>query len=164
MTKRDIQFLKAIGVEPIIPDDPVPSPLPAALPPGPLFPSLTVRDANWLLSFGVMWEQEPEPGFTPPDNLREYLARYPNGVREAVAQSARELRIALPEDVEALAQDVTEMFLDFCTDLEDIVERYRSQPPTPCGECRSEHFHRYIRRRLKAGLLTLLRMRKADGC
>jgi hypothetical protein len=163
MTKRDIEFLRAIGVEPCLLDGPFPSSLPPPLPSGPLISSLTEKDALWLLSFGVMWEQESEPGFTTPRNLREYLARYPNGIREAVKRAAKELRIAQSENVEVLAQDVIVILLDFSTDLDDIVEMYPFQPPMPHGGCRSEHFHRYIGQRVRAVLLTLLRNRRPHG-
>ena len=68
MTDSDIQFLKKVGVEPCHLDDPFPS-------------SLS--------------EKNPEPDFSPPKNLREYLTLYPTGIRKAVEAAAKELGLDL---------------------------------------------------------------------
>ncbi len=38
-------------------------------------------------------------------------------------------------------------------DLEDIVEMYPLHPPMHPGGCRSQHFHLYIRLRVRAAVL-----------
>lgn len=79
MISSDTQFLKEVGIEPCDLDDSFPSSLSPPLPPEALFPKVREKDAHWLLELGVIWEQEPEPGFQPLKSLREYLTRYPNG-------------------------------------------------------------------------------------
>ena len=113
------------------------------------------------MNLGVRWEREPEPDFIPPRSLREYLARYPNGIRETVREAAKELEADLPDynDLDDLVQDIVVMFLDFSTDLEDIVEMHVTCPPPRPGRCRSQHFHLYIRLRVRAALRTLLKDR-----
>jgi len=91
MTYGDRKFMMEVGIEPCTLYDPFPGSLPPPLPPGPVIPYPTEKDACWLLNLGVLWEQEPEPGFEPPKSVREYLARYPNGMREAVEAAARSL-------------------------------------------------------------------------
>jgi hypothetical protein len=54
------------------------------------------------------------------------------------------------------------MFLSFCPDLEDIVEMYVTFRPIRPREDRSEHFHSYVKMRVKAALLTLLGNMGAD--
>ena len=165
MTYGDGQFLREMGIEPCLLDDPFPRPLPPRLPPGPLIPSLTEKDARWLLNLGVMWEREPEPDFISPTSLREYLVRYPNGIREAVEVAAKRLGLDLSDDdLDDLGQDIVAMFLDFSIDLEDIVEMSPLHPPMHPGGCRSAHFHNNIRLRVRAALPTLLRNREPDGC
>ncbi len=160
MTYGDGQFLREMGIEPCLLDDPFPRPLPPRLPPGPLIPSLTEKDARWLLNLGVMWEREPEPDFISPTSLREYLVRYPNGIREAVEVAAKRLGLdLLDDDLDDLAQDIVAMFLDSSTDLEDVVEMYVTCPPPRPGRCRSQHFHHYLKLRVRAAMLTLLRDR-----
>ncbi len=140
-------------------------PPPSRLPPGPLIPSLTEKDARWLLNLGVMWEREPEPDFMPPKSLREYLVRYPKGIREAVGEVAKELEADLRNfyDLDDLAQDIVVMFLELLEeDLEDIVEMYPLQPPMRRGGCRSAHFHEYIRLRVRAAVLSEHELRLLD--
>jgi len=155
MTYGDRKFMMEVGIEPCTLDDRFPRPLPPPLPPGPVIPSLTEKDACWLLNLGVRWEREPEPDFIPPKSLREYLARYPNGIREAVREAAKELEADLRNfyDLDDLAQDVVVMLLDSSTDLEDVVEMYATCPPPRPGRCRSQHFHLYIRLRVRAAVL-----------
>jgi hypothetical protein len=126
MTDGDIKFLREMGIEPCTLYDPSPSSLPPPLPPEALIHKLMEKDACWLQNLGVMWEQEPEPDFIPPKSLREYLARYPNGITEAVGKAAKELEADLPDyyDLDDLAQDIVAMFLEFSQDLEDIVQMY----------------------------------------
>jgi len=158
LTFGDIKFLKEVGIEPRVLDDPFPRPLPPPLPPGPVIPALTKQDARGLLSLGVAWEHEPEPDFIPPRTLREYLTRCPTGIREAMGEAAKELGIALPGGgLDDLAQDIVVMFLDFAVDLEDIVEMYPFHPPVRPGERRSAHFNDYIRLRVRLGVETLLK-------
>jgi hypothetical protein len=160
VTNGDIKFLRELGIEPSSLDDPSPSSLPPPLPPEALIHKLMEKDACWLQNLGVMWEQEPEPDFIPPKSLREYLARYPNGITEAVRKAARRLGLGLSDDdLDDLAQDIVLMFLDFSTDLEDIFEMYPLHPPMRPGGCRSQHFHHYLKLRVRAAMLTLLRDR-----
>ena len=65
MTYGDGQFLREMGIDPCLLDDPFPRPLPPPLPPESLIPSLTEKDACWILNLGVTWEHEPELGFVP---------------------------------------------------------------------------------------------------
>ena len=159
MTYGDGQFLREMGIDPCLLDDPFPRPLPPRLPPGPVIPSLTEKDACWLLNLGVRWEPEPEPDFVPPRSVREYLARYPTGIREAVEAVASELGIALPDGaLDDLAQDVVQMFLDFNgLGLEDVVQMfsfYSTLHPERYGRA---HFHDYIRMRVAACVPVVLR-------
>ena len=165
MTYGDGQFLRELGIDPCLLDDPFPRPLPPPLPPESLIPSLTEKDACWILNLGVTWEHEPELGFVPPKSLREYLVRYPNCIREAVEVAAKRLGLDLSDDdLDTLAQNVITMFLSFCPDLEDIVEMYMTFRPIRPGEERSEHFHSYVKMRVRAALLTLLGNMGADEC
>ena len=160
MTYGDGQFLREMGIDPCLLADPFPRPLPPPIPPGPVIPSLTEKDACWLLNLGVMWEQEPEPDFIPPKCLREYLSGYPNGIREAVGEAVKSLEVSLSDnDLDDLAQDIVAMFLEFSQDLEDIVEMYPLRPPMRPGRCRSAYFHHYLKLRVRAAMLTLLRDR-----
>jgi hypothetical protein len=162
MTYGDGQFLRELGIDPCLLDDPFPRPLPPPLPPESLIPSLTEKDACWILNLGITWEHEPELGFVPPKSLREYLVRYPNCIREATERAAKELEADLPNyyDLDDLAQDIVVMFLEFSEDdLEDIVEMYPLHPPMRPGGSRSAQFHDYIRHRVRAALRTLLKDR-----
>jgi len=135
MTDGDREFMKEVGIEACTLYDPFPPSLPPPSPPEAPIPKLTEEDACWLQKLGVMWEHEPEPDFIPPRTLREYLTRYPNGIREAVGQAANELGIALPEGgLDDLAQDIAQMFLGFAAlDLEDIVAMYQFHRPVRPG-------------------------------
>ena len=160
MTNGDIKFLRELGIEPSSLDDASPSSLPPPLPPGPPIPKLTEEDARWLQNLGVRWEPEPEPDFIPPKSLREYLVRYPNGITEAVGKAAKRLGLGLSDDdLDDLAQDIVLMFLDFSTDLEDIFEMYPRHPPMRPGGCRSQHFHHYLKLRMRAAVLSELELR-----
>jgi hypothetical protein len=160
MSYRDRKFMMEVGIDPCLLDDPFPRPLPPPLPPGPLIPKLTEKDACWLLNLGVTWEHEPELGFVPPRCLWEYLSGYPNGIREAVGEAVKSLEVSLSDDdLDDLAQDIVAMFLDSSTDLEDVVKMHVTCPPPRPGRCRSQHFHGYIRHRVRSALPTLLRDR-----
>jgi len=78
-----------------------------------------------------MWEEDPEPGFVPPKSVRGYLARYPNGMREAVEAASGRLGLDLSDgDLDDLAQDIIVMSLEFAVNgLEDLVEMYAFHPP-----------------------------------
>ncbi len=165
MTHGDRKFMMEVGIEPCTLDDPFPHSFPPLLPPGPVIPSLTEKDACWLLNLGVRWEPEPEPDFMPPKSLQEYLARYPHGIREAAGEAAKRLGLDLSnDDLNDLGQDIVVMFLDSSTDLEDVVKMYATCLPPRPGKCRSAHFHHYIKFRVRAALRTLLRNREPDGC
>jgi len=159
MTDGDRQFMKEAGIEPcdlhgLLSHAPTPPPCP-----GPAIPSLTDKDARWLQNLGILWEQEPEPGFVPPRTFKEYLSRYPDGIREAVEEVARELGLARSgEGLDGLARDIIVMFHDFvAADLEDIVEMYPFHGLVGPGEDGAAHFHSYIRFRVRAGVETLLK-------
>ena len=104
-----------------------------------------------------MWEHAVEPDFIPPKTLREYLTRYPNGIREAVGDVAKEMGLAMPDgSLDELALEIMLMFLDFAAlGLEDIVELYdfhKSMCPEKCGD-----FHAYIRFRVAACVPVVLK-------
>jgi hypothetical protein len=86
------------------------------------------------------------------------LVRYPNGVRGAAEAATKELGLDLSDDdLDDLAQDIIVMLLDFAVSgLEDIIEMYAFHPPMRPGECRSAHFHDYIRFRVMACVLAML--------
>jgi hypothetical protein len=84
MTNGDKRFMTEVGIEPCTLDDPFPGSLPPSLPPGPVIPALSEKDARWLLNLVVMREPEPEPGFVPPKSVREYLNPHPPGSPRSV--------------------------------------------------------------------------------
>ena len=129
MTPGDIEFLKAVGIDPRSLGDPLPSPPPSPPPSEVPILKLAEGDSRWLQDLRVAWEHEPEPEFVPPKTLHEYLTRFPTGIREAVGEVANELGIALPgSGLDDLAQEITQMFLDFLeADLEDVVALYEFQ-------------------------------------
>lgn len=133
---RDRSFLREIGIEPFD------------------------LDHVW-----VTWEQDPEPGFVPPGTLREYLTRYPNGIRDAVGDVAKELGLAVRDGgLDLLAQDSVQMFIDFVAgDLEDIVAMYPFHKPVRPGACGSARFDDYIRMRVAAFIPVALRHGPHDG-
>ena len=120
--------------------------------------SLTEKDACWLGKLKVMWEEDPDPGFVPPKSFREYLARYPDGMREAVEVVARRLGLDLSDDdMNDMAQDLIVMFLDFAaTGLEDIFDMYPCRPPMRPWGCQSEQFREYVTLRVMAGMLAMI--------
>jgi hypothetical protein len=151
MTDGDIQFLKSAGIEPSGLEDPFPTSLTTPPPAETPTPKLTEEDASWLQNLRVTWEHEPEPEFIPPKTLREYLGRFPNGINEATRAVANEMELDLSEyDFDDLAQDIVVMFLDFSTDLEDVVAMYPFHQPVRPGGCSSAQFHDYIRMRVAA--------------
>jgi len=159
MTDGDFQFMKEIGIEPSGLDDPFPTSLPPPPPAEAPIPKLTEEDARWLLNLGVVWGHEVEPEFGPPKTLREYLGRFPTGIREAVGEVANELGLALPDGgLDDLAQEITQMFLDFLeADLEDVVELYGFYKSMRPGLCGVGGFHAYIRFRVAACVPVVLR-------
>jgi hypothetical protein len=158
LTYGDGQFLRETGIDPCLLDDPFPRPLPPPLPPESLIPSLTGKDACWLLNLGVMWEQEPEPDFIPPKSLREYLVQYLTSIRKAVGYVALELGLAPSDDgLDALVQKITQMFLRFvAADLEDVVAMYAFHRSLRLG---GFSFPDYMRFRVKACVETVLQNR-----
>jgi hypothetical protein len=158
MTYGDRKFMMEVGIEPCTLDDPFPHSLPPLLPPEPLIPSLTEKDACWLQNLGVMWEHEPELGFIPPGTLHEYLTRYPSGIREAVWDVAKELEIALPDSgLDDMAQEIMQMFLDFAAlGLEGVVALYEFHRSLRLG---GFSFPDYMRFRVKACVETVLQNR-----
>jgi hypothetical protein len=157
MTSSDKEFLRKIGIEPCLLNDPFPSSLPPPPPPRPVIPALSEKDACWLLNLGVMWDQDTERDFVPPSTLREYLVRFPNGVRLAAEAATKEVGLDLSDDdLDDLAQDIIVMSLDFAVSgLEDIVEMYAFHQPVLPGDHRAAHFHEYIRLRVLSIVLAM---------
>ena len=56
--RSDCEFLRKMGIEPCVIDDPCPGPLPLPYPERPRV-RLTEEDALWLREWGVAWEPEP---------------------------------------------------------------------------------------------------------
>jgi hypothetical protein len=158
MTNGDLQFLKEMRIEPSGLDDPFPGPLPPPPPAEAPIPKLTEEESRWLQDLRVAWENGPEPEFIPPKTLREYLTRFPNGIREAVGEVAWEMGLAMSGGgLDGLAQGIVQMFLDFAAaDLEDVVAMYVTFRPIRPREDRSEHFHSYVKMRVRAALPVVL--------
>jgi hypothetical protein len=165
MTSHDRRFLREIGIEPFLMEEPGPVSLPPPRSPETPVPALTERDARWLQNLRVAWEPEPEPGFAPPSTLGEYLVRFPNGIREAAEIATRDLGIAVTDSgLGGLARDIVGMFLDFAAlDLEDIVAMYAFHPPARPGESKAAHFRDYIRLRVAACVPIVLKDGSPDG-
>jgi hypothetical protein len=158
MTDGDMEFMRKLGIVPCrLGASPSfsPQPPPTEVP----IPKLTAEDARWLLNLGVVWEHEVEPDFIPPKTLREYLACFPTGIREAVEAVAHEMGLALRDSgLDNLAQEITRMFFDFAAlGLEDIVELYGFYKSMHPGECGATGFHAYIRFRVAACVPVVLR-------
>lgn len=155
MTYGDRKFMMEVGIEPCTLDDRFPHPLPPPLPPGPVIPSLTEKDACWLGKLKVTWEEDPERGFVPPRSLWEYLGGYPNGMLWAAGRLGLDLS---DDDMDDMGQDLIVMFLDFVAlDLEHIVEMYAFLPAARPAGCRWEQFHEYVTLRVMSGMLFMLR-------
>jgi len=167
MTCGDIEFLKAIGIDPCCLDDPSPDPLTSPPPAEAPVPKLAEEDSHWLHDLRVAWEQEPEPEFIVPKTLPEYLGRYPTGIREAVGVVAKELGLAMPDGgLDEVAQEVSQMFLDFLAlDLEDVVAMFPFDKffHRRDGEHNSAAFHRYVRFRVKAAVQVVLELDPSGG-
>jgi hypothetical protein len=58
MTQSDIQFFRAIGIEPCDLDDRIPISHPSPLPPEVLVPFLTEKDTHWLGKLKVIWKED----------------------------------------------------------------------------------------------------------
>ena len=156
MTPGDIEFLKAMGIDPRSLGEPLPD---SVTPPPPSeVPTLKLaeEDSRWLHDLRVAWEDDPEADFVPPETLPEYLARYPNGIREAVGEVADELGLALPNGaLDGLAQEITQVFLDFeALGLEDVVALYGFHRSLRLG---GFTFPDYMKFRVKACVETVLR-------
>jgi hypothetical protein len=156
MTSNDTKFMKEVGIKPCDLDRPYQPSLPLPLRESPV-PPLAESDIAFLLKYGVFWGPDPDSGFVPPHNLREYLSRYPSGIRGAVENVARELKLRQSSDeLDDLAQQITITFLDFALRADDLVKTYpQAYPPEP-GKDRSEHFHDYFNLCVRAAMLTLL--------
>ena len=156
MTINDTKFLKEVGIEPCDLHKPFQPSLPLQPRESPILP-LAEQDISWLLKYGVFWGPDPESGFVPPRNLREYLSRYPNGIKNGVEKIARELKRGLSRhELDDLARQITIMFLDFALGGEDIVETYaQSYAPEP-GKDRSGHFHDYFNLCVMGAMLNFL--------
>jgi hypothetical protein len=156
MTSNDTKFMKEIGIEPCDLDKPFQHSLPL-LPAESLIASLTEEDIFWLLKLGVNWGPDPTPDFVPPENLRKYLDRYPHGIRKAVEEVARELKLRLSDDeLDDLAQQIIVMFLEFAQNADDLVEAYSLSPTPQPGENLSVRFHTHFNRCIRAAMLSLL--------
>ena len=99
----------------------------------------------------------PTRDFEPPKNLREYLDRYPTGIRDTVGILAKELKTRQShDDLDDLAQQIIVMFLEFAESEEDLVETYSLSPPPQPTEDLSVNFHTYVYLRVMTGMMTLL--------
>ena len=158
MTFGDMQFLKKMGIDPPSLDDPLPSSLPPPPPPEATIPKLTEEDARWLKDLRVAWGHEVEPEFVVPKTLREYLALFPTGIREAVEAVAEELGLRLTDgSLENLTHEIKEMFIGFDEEgWEDVIAMYEAFPPIRPREDRSEHFQSYVEMRVRAALPVVL--------
>jgi hypothetical protein len=157
MTSKDTKFMKEIGIEPCDLDKPFQPLLPLPERES-LIPHLAESDVAFLLKYGVVWGSDPEKGFVPPHNLREYLSRYPSGIKNGVEDVAREMKRGLSgDDLDDLARQITLMFLDFALSAEDLVEAYPQSPPPEPGQDRSMLFHAYINLCVRAAMMTLFK-------
>jgi hypothetical protein len=86
---NDSAFLRKVGIEPCVLDDPIPKRPSSREPEGPEIPPVTEHDEKWLSSCGVTREPEPEPRFQPPASSLEYLEKYPDRIVETVREVAR---------------------------------------------------------------------------
>ena len=154
LTSQDARFMKEIGIQPCDIERPFQPSLPLPQHDSQA-PAMSEEDVSWLLTRGVLLE--PEPRFMPPKNLQEYLSRYPNGIRNGVEGLAKELKTGMSAaELNELARQISEMFVKFALNAEDIVETYpQSSPPQP-GEDTSLHFHEYFYLCVRAAMLTLL--------
>ena len=138
MTKGDSNFLRAIGIEPYDLDD-----------------------------VEVQWKDKSEPEFIPPKTIGEYLNRFPHGISEATRAVANEMGLRLTDgSLEDLAQEITQMFLDFVAlDLEDVVAMFPLDKffRPRAGEHGSEKFERYVRFRVKAAVQAVLKLDPSRG-
>jgi hypothetical protein len=162
MTDGDLQFMKDVGIEPSGLDDPFPTSLPPPPPAEAPIPKLTEEDSRWLQDLRVAWEHEPEPEFVPPKTLREYLTRFPNGIREAVGEVAWEMGLAMSGGgLDDLTQEITQMFLDFAAlGFEDVVALYEfHRTLRPEGFS----FPDYMKFRVKACVETVLQNRMTSS-
>jgi len=162
MTEWDIQFLKKMGIDPCSLGDPSPDPLPSPPTVKASVPKLAEGDSRWLQELRVSWENEPEPYSVPPKTLPEYLSRYPTGIRAAVGEVAKEMELALSDgDLDSLAQDIVQMFLDFLAgDLEDVVALYEFHRSLRPG---GFSFPDYMKFRVKACVETVLELDPHTG-
>jgi hypothetical protein len=69
VVRRDLAFLRSVGIAPCLIDGPLPEPLPPSCPEqAPV--RLTDADARWLKACGIAWERAPESqlalGFCQP--------------------------------------------------------------------------------------------------
>jgi hypothetical protein len=159
MTFGDIDFLKAVGIEPCSLGDPSPGCLPPPPVPEAPIPKLTEEDSRWLQDLRVAWEVEPEPEFMPPKTLHEYFARCPTGIRDAVGEVAKEMGLDLPDGgLDGLAQEITQMWVDFAAlGLEDVVELYGYYKSMRPGLCGVGGFHAYVKLRVAACVPVVLK-------
>lgn len=167
MTLGDIQFLKAMGIDPRSLGDPSPSSLPSPPPTEVPIPKLAEEDSRWLLNLGVMWDDEVEPEFVPPRTLGEYLGRFPTAIRETVEAVAKELGLALPDGgLDDLAQEIENMFVGFDEEgLEDVIAMFPFDTTfrPKAGENGSAKFQRYVRFRVKAAVQALRKLDPSRG-
>lgn len=121
--------------------------------------SLTVADERFLHELCVSWNPDPEPGFTVPNTLREYLERFPNHIRDYTKVAAAQLGFIPIDETshEDLSQDIILRSLQFANmGFEDVVEMYVTAPERTPGQPVSDHFNAYIQFRVTAMVVMLL--------
>jgi hypothetical protein len=161
MTLGDIQFLKAMGIDPRSLGDPFPTSLPPPPTEAPI-PKLAEEDSRWLQNLRVIWNETEHDGI-PPKTLREFLTRCPTGMRQAVEAVASEMGLALPDGgLDDLAQKIKEMFIGFDEEgMEDVIAMFpfdtffRPRPEAPI----SANFQTYVKFRIRACVPVALRNR-----
>ena len=112
----------------------------------------TENDEKWLNSCGAIWESAPEPGPVPPENLTEYIRRYPKAIKEACAVAAAQLNLSpSSETLDEWAEEVLKSFREFAQEgLEDVVGMFITAPLRRPGQPLADHFKAYMEMRVLA--------------
>jgi hypothetical protein len=155
--RSDSEFLRKVGIKPCVLNDPFPKRPSSLESEGPEIPPLTEHDDRWLRSCGATWEPEPEPGFRPPASSLEYLARYPDRIRETVDETAKDLLIELPEGrtFDDFLQEVIADFVEGSKQGDDLARMYANSRPSKPGTCKSAHFHALVKHFVEGITMTL---------
>jgi hypothetical protein len=155
--RNDSEFLMRMGIAPCLLDDPFPKRPSPHKPEGLEIPLRTEHDDRWLSSCGAAWEPEPEPRFRPPTASMEYVASYPERIRETVEETAKRLLVELPEGhtFDDFLQEVIAEFIQGSKQGDDLARMCaNSRPPEP-GTCKSAHFHALVKHFVEGIAMTL---------